>query len=220
MQLGLGFQCSAKATGFAWWLCSPWDPVAAGGSRAVLSPALVRQLRSVSTESWPGLTSLPSELGCLPNPYTNYPELENSGFCLQETIKPQGSQRFPSALARAASISVFNHISRDPSALQCSPAAFLSQGSLWDTLTGQDPHQALQGLLCCCLLLLLCPGGFRHCWQNSSRPDGFLQQLQVLHPALGAGQGDHLHLQPPARQGEGQRSGKVQLGSQLGYFHP
>lgn len=145
------------------------------GSRWEQSCASVRQLSStVSSESWPGCmqesprhTSLPSELGCFPNPYTNYPELENSGFCLQETIKPQGSQRFPSALARAASISAFNHISRDSSALECSPATFLSPGqlpSLWDTLTGQDPHQALQGLLCCCLLLLLSPGGFRHCW--------------------------------------------------------
>lgn len=191
-------------------------------AQAGLSPSFLEWLSRNSTTSttkervavctWesPGHMPLLSKLCCSLGGCANRLELGNRCFSLQETIQPQRLGTFLSALAQADPImvNIFPEMPMHWRVPQPHPGLLTH---LWCTLTRQDPHQALQGQLCCCFLLLLCPGWFRHGWQNSSGPDGFLQQLEVLDPALGAGQVHHLDLQPPVGTGQEREIRNVRL---------
>lgn len=143
--------------------------------QAGLSPSFLEWLSRNSTTStkkecvavctWepPGHMPLLSKLGCSLSGCANCLELGNCCFALQETIQPQRLGTFLSALAQADSIMV-NGLPEMPMHWRVPQPHLQLLTRLWCPLTRQDPHQALQGLLCCCFLLLLCPGWFRHCW--------------------------------------------------------
>ena len=65
-------------------------------------------------------------------------------------------------------------------------------------VTWEDPHQALQSLFLSRCLLFRGPHRPRTLGQSPARPDGLLEEPEVLHPALWTRQMSHLHLQPPA----------------------